>query len=270
MTPTIEEKQEMILALKFLFEQWGKDYTDKTHPCYYTAPNTVALLMVRFAASLNRQGCRWTKASEFEYVPRKRYLAKWDEGYTEGRGIRSSGFFQESDGTFFWSEQGFVPIGASEHKDLYILDESIEPCADMGVKWKEGKLFKQKRIHIPTEYTPDLNEFEWFVRWDDPERGLGNLSLPLHPKNDYFDSTNFKEGNTVRFKQVYYADVHKSWDCAEIEPCATSSEKYWKQRCEAAEHILLQFPYSVLQDQAEEIYNRWQQLKTALPILKNK
>src|SRR6188768_4154822 len=46
--PTQEEKQEMILALKFLFEQWGKDYTDKSHPCYYTAPNTVALLMVRY------------------------------------------------------------------------------------------------------------------------------------------------------------------------------------------------------------------------------
>ncbi len=82
---------------------------------------------------------------------------------------------------------------------------------------KEGILFKQKRVHIPTEYTPDLDySIEWFVRWDEPERGLRNLSLPIHPKNDYFDSINFKEGDKVNFKQVYYADMHESWDCAEL------------------------------------------------------
>jgi len=77
----------------------------------------------------NRQGCRWVKASEFEYNPRKRYFAKWEEGYPPDMAIKSSGWFQESDGTFFWHEQGFVPVGADEHDKLYILDESIEPCA---------------------------------------------------------------------------------------------------------------------------------------------
>ena len=45
-----------------------------------------------------------------------------------------------------------------------------------------------------------------------------------------------------------------------IEPCATSSENYWKQRCEAAEAVLNTFPRSVLEDQAGEDYLEYEKL----------
>jgi len=84
------------------------------------------------------------------------------------------------------------------------------------MKLQDGVLFKKKRQHLPSEYTPDLDAFEWIVRWDEPDRGLFNLSLPLHPKNDYHQGALFKEGDKVKFRAVFYADVHESWDCAEL------------------------------------------------------
>ena len=46
---TIDEKQEMILAIKFIMETYGNNWTEKEHPCYHVAPNTFALLMVRYS-----------------------------------------------------------------------------------------------------------------------------------------------------------------------------------------------------------------------------
>ena len=68
---------------------------------------------------------KWIKASELKnIVYRKTYFAKWEAGYPEGFGIKSTGFFHESDGVFFWHVQGYVPVSPSEYKDLFILDES--------------------------------------------------------------------------------------------------------------------------------------------------
>lgn len=59
--------------------------------------------------------------------------------------------------------------------------------------------------------------------------------------------------------------VAKWYDDESIEPCATSSENYWKQRCEAAEVILESFPIEVLKDQAGEDYHPYEQLKSQEP-----
>ena len=56
--------------------------------------------------------------------------------------------------------------------------------------------------------------------------------------------------------------IQRPFNESPIEPCATSSENYWKQRCEAAEVILASFPTEVLKDQAGEDYHPYEQLKT--------
>lgn len=63
---------------------------------------------------------QWVKASELTIKFNKRYYAKW-LGETE---IKSTGWFQKSDGTFFWYENGYVPIYKKEYPDLLILDET--------------------------------------------------------------------------------------------------------------------------------------------------
>ena len=65
----------------------------------------------------------FVKASEFKYEPRKTYYAKWPSGTV----IKGTGRFQESDGTFFWNEQGYMPVLKKEHEQLLILDESCPP-----------------------------------------------------------------------------------------------------------------------------------------------
>jgi len=129
--------EDVLKEIKAIYKE--NIYHKDLPPAYKEGMDTYnKKLAEHFATSLNRQVCRWTKASEFEYKPRQTYFAKWEAGYPKGFGIKSTGFFQESDGTFFWHVQGFVPVGASEHKDLYILDESIEPCATSSENyWKQ-------------------------------------------------------------------------------------------------------------------------------------
>lgn len=81
---------------------------------------------------------------------------------------------------------------------------------------KVGELFQKRRVHIPSEYTPDISEFEWFVKWDDPVRGVYNCTLPVHPENDCLHGITYKVGAKVSFRQVYYCDTHESFDCARI------------------------------------------------------
>lgn len=80
----------------------------------------------------------------------------------------------------------------------------------------EGVLEKRKREHIPSQFTPDLEDYEWFVRWNESERGLSNLSLPLHPEDDYLKGALLSEKQRIKFTQSYYCDFGKSWDCAKI------------------------------------------------------
>ncbi len=80
----------------------------------------------------------------------------------------------------------------------------------------KGHLFKQKRVNLPSKYMTDLDNHEWFVKWDYPERGVSNLSLPIHP-DDYLDNeSKFEVGKEIEFTQSYYCDVHKSFDCAKL------------------------------------------------------
>lgn len=65
-------------------------------------------------------GAVWVKASDINIEYRKTYYAKWPSGTV----IKATGWFQESDGTFFWNEQGYIPILKNEHHMLLILDES--------------------------------------------------------------------------------------------------------------------------------------------------
>lgn len=71
---------------------------------------------------VNNTNPRWVKASDIEIEYRKTYYAKWPSG----TGIKSTGKFQESDGTFFWNEQGYIPVLKKEWNQLLILDESGE------------------------------------------------------------------------------------------------------------------------------------------------
>lgn len=89
-----------------------------------------------------------------------------------------------------------------------------KPIEVVNDKVIEGVLEKRNRKHLPTAYIPDLDDHEWFVRWHEPERGLRNLSLPLHPENDYFNGCNYTVGQKVKFTQSYYCDRFESWDCA--------------------------------------------------------
>jgi hypothetical protein len=92
---------------------------------------------------------------------------------------------------------------------------------EAALKIIEGVLEKRKRQHIPSQFTPDLERCEWFVKWDEPERGLGNLSLPLHPDDDCLKGVLLKDGQKIKFTQSYYCDIHESWDCAKIFTPAT-------------------------------------------------
>jgi len=51
-----------------------------------------------------------------------------------------------------------------------------------------------------------------------------------------------------------------------IEPCATSSENYWKQRCELIEELVDKFGHLEVYGKATEnynkLFNKWQQLKS--------
>jgi len=52
-----------------------------------------------------------------------------------------------------------------------------------------------------------------------------------------------------------------------IEPCATSSENYWKQRCEAAEDYTYFAINNIYCEERESCYLKWKELKsTPMPI----
>lgn len=61
----------------------------------------------------------WVKASDFKIEYGPNYYAKWLDGK-----VKATGWFQKSDGTFFWSVLGYIPILKSEYEHLYILDET--------------------------------------------------------------------------------------------------------------------------------------------------
>jgi hypothetical protein len=80
--------------------------------------------------------------------------------------------------------------------------------------------------------------------WDSPDKGKRFFDIK-GSQNIFFE----------RFNEIEWLDES-------IEPCATSSENYWKQRCEAAEAVIEQadqFPFSY-KDFNE--YRQWQQLKS--------
>lgn len=66
-------------------------------------------------------GPRWVKASCIEIKYAITYYAKWED---DKHLIKGTGWFQMSDGTFFWDKEGYVPIGVDERNGLLILDES--------------------------------------------------------------------------------------------------------------------------------------------------
>jgi len=67
---------------------------------------------------------------------------------------------------------------------------------------------------------------KWRVYWDDPQRGLFNLSLPLHPDYLYdheydgdvmsYHYPQLKEGNDLRFTPVTFCDRWGNFDCAKL------------------------------------------------------
>lgn len=76
----------------------------------------------------------WIKATELKEIDYKAtYFAKWPSGTV----IKSTGRFQESDGTFFWNESGYIPVSFKEREQLLILDETpspIVPLSPLGVE----------------------------------------------------------------------------------------------------------------------------------------
>lgn len=94
-------------------------------------------------------GAVWVKASDINIEYRKTYYAKWPSGTV----IKSTGWFQESDGTFFWNEQGYIPVLKKEHHMLLILDETaptvrpkedaVLPADDAVQNWFEENIEKE-------------------------------------------------------------------------------------------------------------------------------
>lgn len=64
-------------------------------------------------------GAVWIRATKLKIEFGKNYYAQWLDG-----NIKTTGWFQESDGTFFWNVPGYIPIGKDEYEHLSILDES--------------------------------------------------------------------------------------------------------------------------------------------------
>lgn len=98
---------------------------------------------------------------------------------------------------------------------------------------KTGKLVSNKNyIYQFGEKTPAHHKLMslWIVIWDDPVKGLTNISLPLHPDHLYDDGDlqsdyypELKEGGTVKFTQVVFNDIFGYYDCAKLlsPPLAT-------------------------------------------------
>lgn len=71
---------------------------------------------------------KWTPANEFQWEPRTTYCAKWVS--RDNNEVKATGWFQESDGTFFWKEQGLVPVPKKDHDKFLILDETEQASPD--------------------------------------------------------------------------------------------------------------------------------------------
>lgn len=113
-----------------------------------------------------QHGAVWVKASEINIEYRKTYYAQWPSGTV----IKSTGWFQESDGTFFWNENGYVPILKNERHMLLILDESGTPAAGSEENLKaeierrnkllEDDLKRQCRLNAPG-ISEQMQEAAW-------------------------------------------------------------------------------------------------------------
>lgn len=94
---------------------------------------------------------KWIPANKLKIEYQKKYYAKWPSGTV----IKSTGWFQQSDGTFFWHEQGYIPILKREHEQLLILDESQSDSEAVG-----GLL---KALTDISKWDDELSD-----TWDDP------------------------------------------------------------------------------------------------------
>jgi len=87
--------------------------------------------------------------------------------------------------------------------------------------------------------------------WDSPDKGKRFFDIK-GSQNIFFE----------RFNEIEWLDES-------IEPCATSSENYWKQRCEAAEGVLHFCPLLFLSmsenNKFDKAYEIWKQLKSKQP-----
>lgn len=95
--------------------------------------------------------------------------------------------------------------------------EDIHNLIDTKYNIKSGILFKPKRTNWPTRYISDLDDHQWFVRYDETHQGIYNLYLPIHPEDEWEMSTKFEEGQIVNFIQVTYTDMRNKFECAKIK-----------------------------------------------------
>ena len=88
----------------------------------------------------------------------------------------------------------------------------------------------------------------------------GILKHGLHPSVHESHNTFL-----VSIEETFHQEREK-W--LSIEPCATSSENYWKQRCEAAEDLINYIPIPSKEDfstSEEAAYYKWKELKSQTP-----
>lgn len=107
------------------------------------------------SAGVKGQGAVWVKASAFDVEYNKTYFVKWVKGKCE---IKGTGWFQQSDGIFFWNMQGCVPILEKERHSLFLLDES----PSLSPVW----------VNVSERYPPKAGRYKvrracWTI--DDPE-----------------------------------------------------------------------------------------------------
>jgi hypothetical protein len=114
----------------------------------------------------------WVKASEFKYEARKSYYAKWLDGK-----VKATGWFQESDGTFFWNVPGYVPILKHEHEYLHILDESA--ATDDWISVDEQLPIESGRYWCYVKEVTDLgfSYFQWNCAYNAGEKRFSDSTL---------------------------------------------------------------------------------------------
>ena len=106
-----------------------------------------------------------------------------------------------------------------------------------------------------TKASERLPKKQAHARWDTELGLLTNFESFLEFSGRGFFRS-YHDRNNPDLKEIEWLDES-------IEPCATSSENYWKQRCEAAEKVFDSFPINlcIAKNGENKALKNWVQIK---------